>query len=73
MSEPSQSVKAMRCRKNAATCGIFAVNAVSLSDRELLLRMQGSWLDRADYQDLVDGLPPRPPTCSRALAVPRNR
>jgi hypothetical protein len=72
MSETSRSVTAMQCRKNAATCGIFAVNAVSPPDRELLLQMQCSWLDRANYQDLVDGLPPRPPTCSRALAVPRN-
>jgi hypothetical protein len=72
MSETSRSVTAMQCRKNAATCGIFAANALSPPDRERLLRMQCSWLDRANYQDLVDGLPPRPPTCSRALAVPRN-
>jgi hypothetical protein len=73
MFEPSSSVKAMRCRKNAVTCGIFAVNAVSRSDRDLLLRMQCSWLERAHYQDLIDGLPPLPPTRSSALAVPRRQ
>jgi hypothetical protein len=72
MPEQSRSVQAMQFRSSAAACGLFAVNAVSLSDRELLLRMQRSRLDRADHQDLVDGLPPRPPACSSALPVPRN-
>lgn len=72
MSDPAQSDKAMRFRSHAAACGAFAANAVSLSDRELLLRMQRSWLGRAHHQDQVDGLPPRPPGCSSALAVPRN-
>jgi hypothetical protein len=72
MSEPSQSVKAMRFRSHAAACGVFATNALSPSDREFLLRMQRSWLERAHHQDQVDGLPPPPPGCSSALAVPRH-
>ena len=72
MSEPFPSVEATRLRRSAAACGVFAANAVSLLDRELLLRMQRSWLERAHHQDLVDGLPPRPPVRSNALAVPRN-
>ena len=72
MSELSQSIKATRFRKSAAACGAFAANAVSLLDRELLLRMQRSWLERAHHQDLIDETPPRPPGCANALAVPRN-
>ena len=72
VSESSQSVKATRFRSHAAACGVFAANAVSPLDRELLLRMQRSSLERAHHQDDVDGLPPRPPGCSTALAVPRN-
>jgi hypothetical protein len=60
-----------RFRSNAVTCGIFAANAVSPSDRELLLRMQRSWLARACHADWVDEQPPRPPAGSNALAVPR--
>jgi hypothetical protein len=66
-------MKATQCRRSAATCGVFAANAVSRSDREFLLRMQRTWLDRAYHQDLIDGMPPRPPARSSALPVPRNR
>jgi hypothetical protein len=72
MAEPSQSAKATQLRSHAAACGAFAANAVSPSDRELLLQMQRSWLERARHQDLIDGMPPSPPGCSSALAVPRN-
>jgi hypothetical protein len=72
MSEPSLSIEATRLRRSAAACGVFAANAISLLDRELLLRMQRSWLERAHHQDLIDGLPPRPPARANALAVPRN-
>jgi hypothetical protein len=76
MSEPpftnaAPSAKATRFRSNATACGSFAANAVSPSDRALLLRMQRSWLDRARHQDLIDELPPTPPAGARALAVPR--
>jgi len=71
MSKQSSSAKATRFRSSAAACGTFAANAVSPSDRELLLRMQRSRLERADHQDLIDGLPPKPPACSAALPVPR--
>lgn len=72
MSEHCQSLKATRLRRSADVCGIFAANAVSRSDRELLLRMQRCWLERACHQDLIDGMPPRPPASSNALAVPRS-
>jgi len=71
--EQSRSVKATQFRTSAAACGAFAANALSASDRELLLRMQRSWLERATHQDLVDELTPIPPPCSVALPVPRNR
>jgi hypothetical protein len=71
--EQSRSVKATQFRSSAAACGAFAANALSASDRALLLRMQRSWLERATHQDLVDELPPSPPPCSAALPVPRNR
>jgi hypothetical protein len=73
MSEQSQSVKATQFRSSAAACGAFAANALSPVDRELLLRMQRSWLGRATHQDLLDGLPPSPPPCTAALSVQRNR
>ena len=76
MSEPpftrARFATATRYRSNAAACGSFAANAVSPSDRALLLRMQRSWLDRASHQDTIDGLPPRPPAGAGALAVPRR-
>ena len=71
MSKP-RFTKATRFRSNAAVCGTFAANAVSLSDRALLLRLQSSWLDRASHQDTIDELPPRPPASAAALAVPRR-
>ena len=72
MSETSQFERATRFHNNAAACGAFAANAVSPSDRELLLRMQRSWLERAHHQDWVNGLPPATPGGATALAVPRN-
>jgi hypothetical protein len=72
LSEPSQSITAARFRSNAVACGIFAVNALSPSDRVFLLRMQRSWLERAHHADWINGLPPRPPAGSRALAMPRS-
>lgn len=72
MSQPFPSLVATRFRRSAAACGVFAANAVSGSDRELLLRMQRSRLERAHHQDLIDELPPRPPASSNALAVPRD-
>jgi hypothetical protein len=72
VAESSPFPKATRFRSNATACGIFAANAVSPSDRYLLLRMQRSWLERAHHDDWVNGLPPRPPAGSKALAVPRN-
>jgi hypothetical protein len=59
-------------RRHAATCGLFAANARSAADRELLLRMQRSLLDRARHDDWLDGLPPMPPARPAALAVPRR-
>jgi hypothetical protein len=70
--DPPRFTKAARYRNNAAACGTFAANAVSLTDRTLLLRMQRAWLDRASHQDTIDELPPSPPAGSRALAVPRR-
>jgi hypothetical protein len=72
MSKPFQSLEAVRLRSKAAACGVFAAHAASGADRDLFLRMQRAWLDRAYHQDLVDELPPMPPGCSCALAVPRN-
>ena len=62
--------KATRYRSHAAACGTFAANAVSPSDRALLLRMQRAWLDRASHQDTIDELPPTPPAGARALVAP---
>ena len=73
MPEQSRSVKATQFRSSAAACGAFASNALSATDRALLLRMQRSWLERATHQDLVDELQPSPPPCSAALPVPRYR
>jgi hypothetical protein len=72
LAEISQSEKAKQFRCNAAACGRFATNAVSPADRELLLRMQRSWIARACHEDWINRLPPRPPAGSGALAVPRN-
>jgi hypothetical protein len=71
VSDTFQFERAVRFRSNATACGIFAANALSLSDRELLLRMRQSWLARARHADFIDGQPPRPPAGSKALAVPR--
>jgi hypothetical protein len=65
-------IRATRYRRSAAACGVFAANALSPADRALLLRMQRSWLERAQHEDLLDDLPPRPPAGSNALAVPKR-
>jgi hypothetical protein len=65
--------KAMEYRRDAAACGLFAVNARSAADRELLLHMKRSLLEHASHEeDRDDGLPPIPPAQSTALAVPRQ-
>lgn len=62
--------KVSRYRRYAAACGLFAVNAKSAADRELLLGMQRSLLRRAEHQCWLDELPPVPPARPSALAVP---
>jgi hypothetical protein len=64
--------KAMQYRRHAVACGLFAANARSAADCELLLHMQRSLLEHACHEDWVDGLPPIPPGQSTALAVPRR-
>jgi hypothetical protein len=64
--------RAARLRSNAAAYGIFAANAVSPSDRELLLRMQRSRTERARHEEWASGLPPMPSVGSKAVAVPRR-
>ena len=59
--------KASRHRRNATACGVFAVNAMSRTDCELLLLMQRSCLELALNDDYG---PPSPPARSNALAVP---
>jgi hypothetical protein len=56
-------------RRQAADCGLLAANAQSAGDRTLLLHLQRSLLDRAEW---LDGLPPVPPAPANALAVPRR-
>lgn len=70
MTQAPGSPTAAQFRSHAAACGVFAANAVSPSDRELWLRMQRSWLDRAHHEEWVNGMPPRPPAGLMALAVP---
>ena len=72
MPKAPELFKASRYRCTAAACGTFAANAVWPTDRALLLRMQQSWLDRAQHQEWLDGLPPTTPASSNALAVPRR-
>jgi hypothetical protein len=67
-----QLLNASRYRRAAAACGAFAANAVSSADRALLMRMQRSWLDRAQHQEWLDGLPPTSPARPNALRVPRR-
>jgi hypothetical protein len=70
MSNGHELSSASRHRRDAAACGLFAANARSAADRELLLGMQQSLLRRADHEGWLDGLPPVPPARPRALAVP---
>lgn len=72
LSELSELSKASRFRRSAATCGILAANARSPVDRDILLRMQRSWLERAHHEDVLDDLPPDPPVRSNALTAPRH-
>jgi hypothetical protein len=73
MSNGHEPSKTSRYRRYAAACGLFAANAKSAADRELLVGMQRSLLRRADHQCWLDGLPPLPPARPNALAVPRRR
>src|SRR5512144_2631643 len=70
MSTGPGTSKALRHRREAAACGVFAANAKSAVDRELLLRMQRSLLTRAYHEDWLDGLPPVPPAGCNSLALP---
>jgi hypothetical protein len=70
MSKGHEPSKTTRYRRDAAACGLFAANAKSAADRELLLRMQRSLLRRADHHGRLDGLPPVPPARPKAMAVP---
>src|SRR5882672_2158549 len=72
MSEAHEPSSASKHRRDAAACGLFAANAKSTADRELLLCMQRSLLRRADHRGWLDGLPPVPPARPKALAVPRR-
>jgi hypothetical protein len=71
MLQTSQLLRPSRCRRTAVACGIFAANAISRADRDLLLRMQRSWLARADREEGLNDPPPNPPAKPMALAVPR--
>jgi hypothetical protein len=72
VSQTPELSKASRYRRTAATCGILAASATSPGDREVLLRMQRSCLERARHEDWLDDLPPNPPVRSNALARPRR-
>jgi hypothetical protein len=71
VSKAPELSKASKYRRNAAACGIFAANALSPADRELLLLIQRSWLGLAYNENWLDGLPPIPGANSNSLAVPR--
>jgi secreted protein with Ig-like and vWFA domain len=72
-SSASNSLSASKHRRQAAACGLFAANAQSAVDRELLLRMQRSLLTHARHEDWFDGGPPLPPARAVALAVPARK
>ena len=61
MSTGPGTSKALRHRREAAACGVFAANAKSAADRELLLRMQRSLLTRACHEDWLEGCRLRSP------------
>jgi len=63
---PFESSKPSRSRRNANACGIFAANAISQADRELLLRMQRWWLARVRNDEPPDSPPPVVPARSKA-------
>jgi len=71
VSKAPELFKASRYRRAAVTCGILAASAASPGDREALLRMQRSWLDRARHEDWLDDLPPNSPVRSNALTRSR--
>jgi hypothetical protein len=71
MSQSPGSLVSSRYRRAASTCGIFASNAISPTDRDLLLRMQQAWLARAYSEESLRDPPPDPPVRSIALAVPK--
>ena len=69
MPTPSPSKSAAYHRK-ASTCRALAECATSALDRDQLLSMSRSWLERAASEDWRDGLPPVPPG-SNGLSVVR--
>jgi hypothetical protein len=71
MSQVPGSPVPSRYRRAASACGIFAANAVSRADRDLLLRMQRSWLARAYCEEWRRDPPPDSPARSIALVVPK--
>jgi hypothetical protein len=67
VSDTSEIFKASTYRRDAAVCGAFAANAISPTDRELLLRLQRLLLNRALDEEWIDEPPPPPPAKSSAL------
>jgi hypothetical protein len=65
--------KVLQHRRYAAACGLFAASARSAADRELLLRMQRSSLERAWHADWLGRLPPTPPVRTIAFTPPHRR
>lgn len=59
MAQAPGSPVSSRYRRAASACGIFPANAISRADRDLLLRMQQSWLARAIGKNGVASRLPR--------------
>jgi hypothetical protein len=72
MSVGPASSNASKHRRQAAACALFAANARSAHDCELLLRMQRAQLGQACFQEWLDGLPPLPPARPSALPLPKR-
>jgi hypothetical protein len=63
----SHSSKAQDYRRKAKSCEGLVAHALSVEDRDRVLRIRDSYLSLAANEEWLDGLPPTPPAHAVAL------
>jgi hypothetical protein len=68
----SRSSKAQGYRRKAKSCDGLVAHALSVDDRNRLLRVRDSYLALAANEEWLDSLPPVPPAHTAAMMLWRH-